>query len=321
MKSCNVLPVFVLLQAINAFGQDYPTRVVRIIVAQAAAAGPDLVARMLAQRFTETWGQQFIVENRAGANGIIGGDLAAKAKPDGYTLLLGVSSAITMNPFVYKSLPHDPLRDFAPISQTASNVMALVVTPTLPARSVKELIALAKARPGELIYGSAGIGNLTHLSGELFSQITGVKLLHAPYKGSTPAWIDLLSGQVALMFTSMQGVTQHFASGKLRLMATCGEKRHLAFPQTPTLLESGYRDMVATGWTGLFAPTGTPADIVQKLSRETNQYMSTPAVRERMMNAGSESAPSTAEAFTAFVKAEAAKWAKVIRIAGLERSQ
>ena len=210
-----------------ATAQEYPTRLVRIIVAQAPAAGPDLVARMLAQKLTESWGQQFIVENRAGANGIIGGDAVAKSKPDGYTLLLGVSSAITMNPFVYKNLPHDPLRDFAPVSQTASNTMALVVTPTLRARSAQALIALAKARHGELVYGSAGIGNLTHLS----------------------------------------------------------------------------------------------ADNVQKLSREVNGYLSTAEIRERMASQGSESSPSTPEAFAAFIKAEAAKWSRVIRAAGLEHSQ
>lgn len=309
------------LPASAGHAQEYPTRVARIIVAQAPGAGADLVARMLAQKFSETWGQQFIVENRPGANGIIGGDAVAKAKPDGYTLLLGVSSAISMNQFVYKNLPHDPVRDFAPVSQIASNVMVLVVTPALPARSTKELIALAKARPGELAYGSAGIGNLTHLSGELFAQITGVKMVHVPYKGSTPAWVDLLSGQVVLMFTSTQGVAQHFATGKLRLLATCGQQRSPAFAQTPTLIESGYRDLVMTGWSGMLAPAGTPADIVQKLSREVNRHMSTQEVRDRMVSQGSESVPSTPEAFAAFIRAEAAKWSKVIRAAGLEHSQ
>jgi len=313
--------VYLLLATGIAIAQEYPARLVRIIVAQAPAAGADLVARMLAQKLTESWGQQVIVENRAGANGIIGGDAVAKAKPDGYTLLLGVSSAITMNPFVYKNLPHDPLRDFAPISQTASNTMALVVTPTLPALSVKALIALAKSRPGELVYGSAGIGNLTHLSAELFAQTTGIKLVHAPYKGSTPAWIDLISGQVVLMFTTMQGVAPHFATGKLRLMATCGEQRTAAFPQTPTLSESGYPGLVMTGWTGLLAPAGTPTEIVNKLSREVNRYLSTAEIRERMASQGSESAPSMPEAFAAFIRAEAAKWSKVIRAAGLEHSQ
>jgi tripartite-type tricarboxylate transporter receptor subunit TctC len=314
------LCVLALLPAATP-AQDYPARVVRIVVAQAPAAGPDIVARMLAQRFSDTWGQQFIVENRPGANGIIGTDLAAKSRPDGYTLLLGVSSAISMNQSIYKNLPYDPLRDFAPIAQTASNVMALVVTPSLPVRTPKDLEALARKRPGELVYGSPGVGNLTHLAGELFTQVTGVKMLHAPYKGSTPAWTDLMSGQVQLMFSGMQGISQHFTSGRLRLIAVCGGERHPAFPQVPTMQESGYRGMIATGWTGLLAPAGTAADIVQKLSRETVRHMSTPEVRERMMNAGSESAPSTAEAFGAFIKAEAAKWLRVIRAAGLERSQ
>ena len=304
-----------------AKAQEYPARLVRIVVAQAPAAGPDLVARMLAQKLTESWGQQFIVENRAGANGIIGGEAVAKSRPDGYTLLLGVSSAITMNPFVYRHLPHDPLRDFAPISQTASNTMALVVTPTLPARSVSVLVALAKSRPAELVYGSAGMGNLTHLSAELFAQTTGIKPMHAPYKGSTPAWIDLISGQVALMFTTMQGVAPHFASGKLRLMATCGEQRTDAFPQTPTLVESGYPGLVMTGWSGLLAPAGTPQDILNKVSRAVNRHLSSAEIRERMASQGSESAPSTPAAFAAFIKAEAAKWSKVIKAAGLEYSQ
>lgn len=301
--------------------QDYPSRVIRIVVAQAPASGPDLIGRTLAARFTEAWGQQAIVDNRAGANGIIGGDIVAKAKPDGYTLLVGTSSAITMNPFVYKSLPHDPLRDLAPVSQTASNVMALVVAPTLPAQNVRALVVLAKSRPGEIVFASAGIGNLTHLSAELFALTAGVKLVHAPYKGSTPAWIDLMSGQVALMFTTTQGIAPHLERGKLKLLATCSETRASAFPQTPTLIESGYPGLVMTGWTGLFAPAGTPPEIVAKLSRETVRTLALPEIRARMTREGSEAAASTPETFAAFVKAEAAKWQKVIRAAGLEHTQ
>lgn len=301
--------------------QDYPSRVIRIVVAQAPASGPDLIGRTLAARFTEAWGQQAIVDNRAGANGIIGGDIVAKAKPDGYTLLVGTSSAITMNPFVYKSLPHDPLRDLAPVSQTASNVMALVVAPTLPAQNVRALVALAKSRPGEIVFASAGIGNLTHLSAELFALTAGVKLVHAPYKGSTPAWIDLMSGQVALMFTTTQGIAPHLERGKLKLLATCSETRASAFPQTPTLIESGYPGLVMTGWTGLFAPAGTPPEIVAKLSRETVRTLALPEIRARMTREGSEAAASTPATFAAFVKAEAAKWQKVIRAAGLEHTQ
>ena len=304
-----------------AAAQEYPSRLIRIVVAQAPASGPDFVGRTLAARFTEAWGQQAIVENRAGANGIIGGDAVAKAKPDGYTLLVGASSAITMNPFVYKSLPHDPLRDLVPVSQTASNVMALVVTPTLPAHDVKSLVALARARPGELVFASAGVGNLTHLSSELFASVAGVKMVHAPYKGSTPAWIDLISGQVALMFTTTQGIAPHLENGKLRLLATGSEKRAGAFPKTPTLIESGYPGLVMTGWTGLFAPAGTPAEIVAKLSRETVRTLSSPEIRERMASQGSEAVSSTPEVFAAFVRAEAAKWQKVIRTAGLEHTQ
>jgi len=320
-RTRRLLTACLVLSSGGVMAQEYPTRLIRIIVAQAPAAGADLVARMLAQKMTESWGQQVIVENRAGANGIIGGDAVAKSKPDGYTLLVGVSSAITMNPFVYKNLPHDPLRDFAPISQTASNTMALVVTPTLPAPSVKALIALARSRPGELVYGSAGIGNLTHLSAELFSITTGIKMVHAPYKGSTPAWIDLISGHIVLMFTTTQGVAPHFATGKLRLLVTCGEQRTVAFPETPTLVESGYPGLVMTGWTGLLAPAGTPPEILNKLSREVARHLSAPEIRERMSSQGSEPAPSTPEAFAAFIKAEAGKWSKVIRAAGLEHSQ
>ncbi len=310
-----------LSAAAAASAQDYPSRLIRIVVAQAPASGPDFVGRTLAAKFSEAWGQQAIVENRAGANGIIGGDAVAKARPDGYTLLVGASSAITMNPFVYKRLPHDPLRDLAPVSQTASNVMALVVTSTLPARDVKSLVALAKARPGEIVFASAGIGNLTHLSAELFASVAGVKMVHAPYKGSTPAWIDLISGQVALMFTTTQGIAPHLDNGKLRLLATGSERRAGAFAQTPTLIESGYPGLVMTGWTGLFAPTGTPPEIVAKLSREVVRTLSLPEIRERMASQGSEAVASTPEVFSAFVKAEAAKWQKVIRTAGLEYTQ
>ena len=185
--------------------QEYPTRVIRIIVAQAPSSGPDITARAIGQKLTESWGQQVIIENRAGANGIIGGDMVAKAKPDGYTLLLGVNSAMVMNPFVYKNLPYDPLRDLAPVTQIVTNTFGLVVTPTLPAASVKALVALAKARPGELTFGSAGIGNMTHLSAELFARVAGVKLLHVPYKGTTPAQIDLMSGHISLMFVTTRG--------------------------------------------------------------------------------------------------------------------
>ena len=304
-----------------AISQEYPTRVIRIVVAQAPSSGPDIAARTLGQKLSESWGQPVIVDNRPGANGIIGGDFVAKAKPDGYTLLLGVPSAITVNQFVYKKMPYDPVRDLAPVTQIATNTFGVVVTPTLPVSSVKALAALAKSRPGELIYASAGVGNLTHLAGELFAQAAGVKMLHVPYKGTTPAQIDVISGNAALMFVSMRGVAEQVQVGRLRLLATCGEKRDSAFPKSPTLVESGFPGVVVVGWNGMLAPAGTPPEIVNKLSREIGRHLSVPEFRDRMASLGADPSPSTPEAFAALIKAEAAKWHKVIRAIGLENSQ
>jgi len=309
------------LLAAAAGAQDYPARLIRIVVAQAPSSGPDLTARALGQKLTESWGQPVIVDNRPGANGIIGGDMVAKAKPDGYTLLLGVPSAMTVNQFVYKKMPYDPVKDLAPVTQIATNTFGVVVTPSLPARSIKQLVALGKARPGDLTYASAGIGNLTHLAGELFSQAAGIKMLHVPYKGTTPAQVDVMSGQAALMFVSMRGIAEHVAANKARLLATMGEKRDAAFPDTPTLAESGYPGVVVIGWNGLLAPAGTPAEIVSKLSREIGRHLNVPEFRARMASLGADPSPSTPEAFAAFIKAEAAKWQKVIRSIGLEHSQ
>ncbi|MCC6532488.1 MAG: tripartite tricarboxylate transporter substrate binding protein [Burkholderiales bacterium] len=309
-----------LLPAASA-AQEYPTRLIRIVVAQAPSSGPDLTARALGQKLTESWGQQVIVDNRPGANGIIGGELVAKAKPDGYTLLLGVPSAITVNQFVYKKLPYDPVRDLAPVTQIAVNTFGIVTTPSLPVTSIKQLVALAKARPGELTYASAGIGNFTHLAGELFCQATGARMLHVPYKGTTPAQVDVMSGQATLMFVSMRGIAEHVAAKKARLLATMGERRDAAFPDTPTLVESGYPGVVVIGWNGLLAPAGTPADVVAKLSREIGRHLSVPEFRERMASLGADPAPSTPEAFAAFIRTEAMKWQQVVRAIGLEHSQ
>lgn len=301
--------------------RDFPNRPVRIIVPQAAGSGVDLTARVVAQKLTDAWGQQFIVENRPGANGIIGLEAGAKAKPDGYTLSLGVPSSLTMNPYVYKSLPYDTLRDFAPITQTASNTFGLVINPALPVKNVKDLVALAKARPGELNYGSFGIGNQTHLGGELFSSKIGIKLLHVPYKGETPAVVDLLSGQSAMIFTPMQGVVPHIRTGKLKLLATLGTARARAFPDVPTMVESGYKTIVITGWTGLLAPTGTPSDIIEKLQKEIAARLLVPETRESLASQGAEPVASTPSEFAAFIRAEMTKWAAVIKQAGLEATQ
>ena len=300
---------------------DYPTRPVRIIVPQAAGSGVDLTARVVAQKLTDAWGQQFVVDNRPGANGIIGLDAGAKAKPDGYTLSLGVPSSLTMNPYVYKSIPYDTLRDFVPITQTATNTFGLVINPSLPVRNVRELVALAKSRPGELGFGSFGIGNQTHLGGELFSSQIGIRMLHVPYKGETPAVVDLLSGQIALIFTPMQGVVPHIKAGKLKLLATCGVERAAAFPDVPSMTEAGYKTVVITGWTGLLAPTGTSRDIVDKLQKEIAARLLVPETKESMSKQGAEPVASTPDQFAAFIRSEMAKWSAVIKVAGLEASQ
>jgi len=315
------LMLSVALPAHAQTAKDYPGRPVRIIVPQAAGSGVDLTARVVAQKLTEAWGHQVIVENRPGANGIIGLEAGAKAKPDGYTLSLGVPSSLTMNPYVYKSLPYDTLRDFVPITQTATNTFGLVINPALPVRDVKELVALARARPGELSYGSFGIGNQTHLGGELFSSQIGIRLLHVPYKGETPAVVDLLSGQIAMIFTPMQGAVPHIRSGKLKLLATLGGSRARAFPDVPTMIEAGYKTIVITGWTGLLAPTGTPQDIVDKLQKEIAARLLVPETRESLASQGAEPVASTPEQFAAFIRAEMAKWSAVIKKAGLEASQ
>ena len=316
-----------ILAAIAAFtcaaaaAADYPTRMVRIVLPQAAGGGTDVVTRAIAVKLGEAWGQQVIVDNRPGANGIIGMDAVAKSKPDGYTLLYGFSSVLTINPSVYKTLPYDTLRDFAGITQTVSNTMAFVVNPHLPARSVQDVVALGRLRPGDLLYGSFGVGNQTHLTAEMFRFASGLKMLHVPYKGETPSITDLVGGQVVMMFSPSAGVTPHVRSGRLRLLATCGEKRASAFPDTPTMIESGFSKVISTGWGGLLAPAGTASDIVRKIQIEVVRQVRSPEVRDRLAPLGAEAVGTTAEEFTALLKTETDKWAQVVRGAGLFHSQ
>ena len=300
---------------------DYPSRVVRIILPQPAGGGTDVVARAIAQKLTEAWGQQVIVDNRPGANGIIGSEFVAKSRPDGYTILYGFGSLLSINSSTYKSLPYDTLRDFVPITQTVMNHIVLVVNPHLPVKSVKELVALARARPGELLFGSFGIGNQTHLTGELFRIEARLKMLHVPYKGETPSITELIGGQVALMFSPSAGVTPHVRSGRLRMLAVCGEKRASVFPDVPTMAESGFPKVLSVGWGGLVAPTGTPADILQKFQREAVRGLAAPEVKERLSSIGADPVGSTPEEFGAFIRSETEKWARVVKFANLYHSQ
>ena len=310
-----------MLLCCAAAAQSYPSRPVRLIVPQAPGGGLDIATRAIALKLTETWGQQIIIDNRPGANGIIGIELAAKSKPDGYTLLAAFTSVLTVNPHVYKSLPYDTFRDFTPISQTVTNTIVLVVNPFLPVHSVKELVALGKSRPGDLTYGSFGVGNLTHLAGELLRLETGIKTIHVPYKGETPAVVDLVAGQVAFGFTTAPGAAAHVKSGRLRMLATCGERRSTAFPDMPTMIEAGVPKVLVTGWGGFLAPTGTSPETVQKVSRDTALHLQSPDLRDRLSAIGAEPAGTTPEQFAAFLRSETDKWGRVAKAAGVYQSQ
>jgi len=301
--------------------QQYPSRPVRILVPQATGGGVDIMARAVAQKLAESWGQPVVVENRPGANGIIGIEPVVKSKPDGYTLSAAFTSVLTINPHVYKSLPYQPLRDLAPVTQTVTNTMVLVVHPSLPARTVKELVALAKARPGQINYGSFGVGNLTHLAGELLSAEAGIRMVHVPYKGETPAITDLIGGQVVLLSAVSSAAAPHIKSGRMRLIATGGEKRSAAWPDTPSMAEAGYPNATVTGWNGFFAPAGTPRDVIDRIQRESARHLLSGELRERLSALGADPVGSTPDQFSAFIRSETEKFARAVKMAGIYQSQ
>ena len=312
--------LFLVLSAANAGAADqYPTKAVRVIVPTSPGAGADIVARIFAQKLTENVGQQFIIDNRAGAGANLAAELTAKATPDGYTLFIA-TPAHAINPSLYNRLSYDILRDFAPISQMSSGYYVIVVHPSVPVKNVKELIALAKAQPGKLNYASAGPGNATHLAGELFKSLAGVDMVHIAYKGSGPGVIDLVAGQVQVMFPNLTSAITFIKSGKLRALATTGEHRASTAPDIPTVIESGLKGYTVIGWYGLSAPAKTPQPIIAKLNAEAVKVLNQPDVKERLAADGAEPAPSTPAQFAAFIKAETEKWRKVIKDAGLAGS-
>jgi tripartite-type tricarboxylate transporter receptor subunit TctC len=301
---------------------DYPSRPIRIIVPQAAGSGVDLQARVLAQKLGELWGQQGVVENRPGANAIVGMEAGAKAPPDGYTLIYAPVSAIATNGFIYKKLPYDTFRDFMPITLTATNTLGGVANPAAGIQSITDLVTQAKARPGEINYGSFGIGNLTHMMGELLQNGAGIKLTHVPYKGQTPAITDVLAGQIPLAFTTMSGVADMVQSGKLRLLATFGRERDDQFPDAPTVVESGYPGVVVEGWSGLLAPAGVPPQIIGRVHSAVVRILAMPEVKETIARQGSKAVSSASpEEFARFINAEAEKFHAIIKMAGLEGTQ
>jgi tripartite-type tricarboxylate transporter receptor subunit TctC len=301
---------------------DYPNRPIRIIVPQAAGSGIDIHARILAQKLGALLGQQGVVENRPGANAIIGTDAVAKSAPDGYTLVYAPVSSITTNAFIYKKLPYNPLRDFAPITQTTANPLGAVANPASGIKSIKDVVARAKAEPGKLNYGSFGIGNMTHLMGVLLSLAADIKMTHVPYRGQTPAVTDVVSGQIPLAFTTTAGVTDLVEAGKLNLLATFGQERDEQFPNTPTVVEFGYPSVVVVGWSGLLAPAGVPPQIVSRIYSGMAKALAMPDVKDAILRQGSKAVSSASpEAFERYIKSEAEKFHAVIKAAGLEGSQ
>ena len=280
----------------------------------------DTLARTIGPKLTERWGQQVIVDNRPGAGGAIAADLVAKSSPDGYQVLLGTIASLATNVSLQKKLPYDPARDFAPVSLVATQNLMLVVHPSVPAKTVKELVRFAKSQPGKLSFASAGNGTGSHLSGELFKQLAGVDIQHIPYKGVQPAMVDVISGQVAINFPSILSALPHVRSGRVRALAVTGAKRTRAAPELPTMQEAGIKGYESMTWYGIVAPAGTPQDIVAKLGSEVAAVVNQPDFHERLSKEGADPVGSTPQEFGRFMQSEIEKWRKVIRAAGIQPS-
>ncbi len=316
----NVATAVIALTALGVAGpvsaQAYPVKPVRVIAPFPPGGGTDLFARSIAQKLGALWGQQVIVDNRSGAGGMIGSELAARAAPDGYTLLVTSSSTHAINPHLSKKPLYDALRDFTPVVLIASAPNVLVVHPSVPARSVKELVSLAKARPGQLNYASNGSGTLSHLTGELFKLQAGVNLVHIPYKGGPPAVIDLVAGQVSVLFTALPTAGSQIRAGKLRVLAVTGEKRIDALKDVPTVGETlpGFE---SSQWWGMFGPAGLAPDLVERLNAETNRIIVEPDLKARFATDGADAAGGSPRDFAAFLRTDYTKWGKVAKAAGV----
>ena len=314
MKRIFAVVFFALFSGL-VFSQNYPARAIRLIVPFPPGGSNDIVGRMVGQQLGERLAQSVVIDNRGGAGGTIGTDMAAKAAPDGYTLLL-ISVAHAFNPAMYKKLPYDPEKAFAPIGMVAAGPVALTVHPSVPAQSVKELIALVKANPGKMNYATAGIGSFQHLASELFKLQAGLDMVHIPYKGGGPAMMDTIAGQAQINMASLIQVIPHAKSGKLRLLATSGTKRSALFPDVPTVAETvpGYD---ATNWWGLVAPAATPQAILARLNSELEIVLKSDETRKRVENEGAEVVRMTPAEFGRFMAEETQKWAKVVKQAGI----
>lgn len=301
-----------------AWSQGYPNRPIRLILPYAPGGGSDLTARIIAQHLTSSLGQQVLVDNRPGASGLLGHDLGAKAAPDGYTLLWCTIGPMAVNVSLYKKLPYDPLRDFEPITLTADSLQALVVHPSLPVRGVKDFIALAKAHPGKLTYGSSGNGGALHLAGELFNLMAGTTMVHVPYKGGAPAIVDLAGGHIEVMFATLVTSLPHMRSGKFRALAVTTAKRVPMVPDLPTIAEAGLPGYAASNWYGVVAPARTPQSIVTRLNHEIVKILNMKEVTGKFFEQGQIALPVTPEEFRAYLKSEIAKWGDVVNRVGLK---
>ncbi|MDP3159744.1 MAG: tripartite tricarboxylate transporter substrate binding protein [Reyranella sp.] len=299
------------LLAAPAVADDYPSRSIRLIVPYAPGGGADSVARIVAKRVSESIGQPIVIENRGGAGSIVGTDMVAKAAPDGYTLLLGQSGPISINPAVYKTLPYDPVKDFAPITMTTAYPYILVVNSELPAKTLQEFVALAKSKPGAMNYGSTGVGAANHLVAELFNSKAGLQMTHIPYRGTALAVGDLLGGQLSVVFGDPISVLPHIRSGKLRALAVTSLERSPVAPEVPTVAESGYPGFEALAWHGILAPAKTPPEIVKKLNAEIAKALADPETNKLLTNQAMQTVGNTPEAFAAFIQKDIATWKAV----------
>jgi len=312
-----VIAMLLSVCAAGAFAQGYPNKPIRYIVPWPPGGGGDVISRMLSPRLAEALGQQVVIDNRGGAAGNIGAELTAKSPPDGYTIVFAYSGTHAINPSIYSKMPFKE-SDFAPIIWLSSVPELVVVHPSLPVKTVKGLIALAKAKPGQLSYGSAGSGAINHLAGELFNMMAGTKLIHVPYKGGGPAVIALLSGEITLILIDPASVVPHIKSGKLRAIAVTSAKHALAMPELPTVAEAGVPGYEVTSWNGILIPAGAPADVIRRLNGKLNKIINAPDMNARMIEFGYEPVGGPPEKFGEHIRAEIAKWAPVVKAAGVK---
>ncbi|MBM3357970.1 MAG: tripartite tricarboxylate transporter substrate binding protein [Betaproteobacteria bacterium] len=313
----HALAFILAMSAASAFAQTYPVRPVRVVVAFAPGTTSDIIGRMISERLTQAMGQPFVVENRTGAGGTIGAEFVARSAPDGYTLLLS-TAALPVSAWVFQGLKYDTGKDLASVTVMTHSPLALAANLNFPPKTVRELIDYAKANPGKVSFGSAGVGTSHHLTGEKFKLDTGIDMVHVPYKGSGPAHVDLLGGQIQVMFDNIVALMPHFKAAKLRPLAVSSAKRHPLLPDVPSIAEAGVRDFQTVAWFGFVAPAATPRDVIGRLNAEILKILTIPEVRQRLLDAGSEIIGNSPEAADRFLKSELERWGTVVRAANVK---